>query len=311
MHHAAATSVSHDGAQARRRRTALTERGGLIELYQAWLEFVSTAMVRRTRFDPLHDAATEQQLFDSLETLTRGAAVTGSANASLAKGGERFEVELTRDQFTQAAQPFLREIINLLHELRPAGTSVALVVPRAVAQLPGLRDELEQFVGCELISVPDGFAAAATSLLDLPERAGDQPVRLLRRVPSSEQTTLTQAVTRDLLGTRRGSAPPPSHLLLDGRAYALTDAALVVGRAPGGAHALTLSAGLAGVSRRHCTFIRDGDELILLDHSGFGTFVNGERVAERARVYAGDRVRVGEPGVELALIAVGEAPARS
>ena len=80
---------------------------------------------------------------------------------------------------------------------------------------------------------------------------------------------------------------------------------------PGGPHALILSEGLAGVSRRHCTFIRDGDELILLDHSGFGTFVNGERVAERARVYAGDRVRVGEPGVELALIAVGEGPARS
>ena len=311
MHHAAATSVSQDGGQARRRHTALTERGGLLELYQTWLELVSTAMVRRTRFDPLHDAATEQQLFDALGTLTRDAAATGSATASLAKGGEQVEVQLTRDQFAQAAQPFIREIVNLLHELRPAGTSVALVVARAVAQLPGLRDELEQFVGCELISVPDGFAAAAVSLLDLPERASDQPVRLLRRLPSSGQTTLTEAVTRDVLGTRRSSAPPPSHLLVDGRAYALTGDALVVGRAPGGPHALALSEGLAGVSRRHCTFIRDGDELILLDHSGFGTFVNGERVAERARVYAGDRVRVGEPGVELALIAVGEAPARS
>ena len=310
MQHAAATSVSHEGGQARRRHTALTERGGLMELYQAWLEFVSTAMVKRTRFDPLHDAATEQQLFGLLGTLTRDAAITGSATASLTKGGEQFDVELTRDQFALAVQPFLREIVNLLHELRPAGTSVALVVPRAVAQLPGLREELEQFVGCELISVPDGFAAAATSLLDLPERASEQPVRLLRRVPSREQTTLTEAVSRDVLGTRRSNGPPPSHLLMDGRAYALTDDALVVGRAPGSPHALTLSEGLAGVSRRHCTFIRDGDDLILLDHSGFGTFVNGERVAERARVYAGDRVRVGEPGVELTLIAVGDAPGR-
>ena len=80
----------------------------------------------------------------------------------------------------------------------------------------------------------------------------------------------------------------------------------MVGRAPGAAHAITLAQGLAGVSRRHCTFLRDGAELLLLDHSRFGSFVNGERVAERARVRAGDEVRVGDPGVTLALIAVAD-----
>jgi pSer/pThr/pTyr-binding forkhead associated (FHA) protein len=47
-------------------------------------------------------------------------------------------------------------------------------------------------------------------------------------------------------------------------------------------------------------------EVVLIDHSAFGTFVNGERVSERVRVHAGDRVRLGEPGVELALIAVSD-----
>jgi hypothetical protein len=37
--------------------------------------------------------------------------------------------------------------------------------------------------------------------------------------------------------------------------------------------------------------------------------VNGERVAERVQVRAGDRVRVGDPGVEFALIAVDETSA--
>jgi pSer/pThr/pTyr-binding forkhead associated (FHA) protein len=95
-------------------------------------------------------------------------------------------------------------------------------------------------------------------------------------------------------------------VLFAGRTYGLGAEPLVVGRAPGAPHAITLSEGLAGVSRRHCTFVRDGSELLLLDHSRFGTFVNGERVAERARVLAGDAVRIGDPGVELALIAVGD-----
>src|SRR5438105_10958398 len=40
-----------------------------------------------------------------------------------------------------------------------------------------------------------------------------------------------------------------------------------------------------------CSFLREGLDALLLDHSRFGTFVNGERVAERARVRAGDQVR--------------------
>jgi pSer/pThr/pTyr-binding forkhead associated (FHA) protein len=85
---------------------------------------------------------------------------------------------------------------------------------------------------------------------------------------------------------------------------------LVVGRGPAdSSRYIALPDGLAGVSRRHCTFVHDGDELVLLDHSTFGTFVNGERVQERVRIHAGDRVRLGEPGVELALIAVGEVAA--
>jgi hypothetical protein len=42
----------------------------------------------------------------------------------------------------------------------------------------------------------------------------------------------------------------------------------------------------------------------MVDHSSFGTYANGERVSERVRVSAGDRVRIGDPGVELSLISV-------
>ena len=139
-------------------------------------------MVKRTRFDPLHDAATEQHVFESIPALALEAANAGSAIASVTKGAERFEVALTRDQFAQAAQPIYRAIVSLLHQLRPAGVPVAIVMPQLAAQLPGLREQLEQFVGCELVAVPDGFAAAATSFLELPPPPADEnAVVLLRR----------------------------------------------------------------------------------------------------------------------------------
>jgi hypothetical protein len=308
LHHAAATYIDRDGAQIRRRRTVLTERGGLMSFYQGWLELVSTTMVKRTRFDPLHDALTEQQLFDSLAGWAREAAEQGSANAVLTKGAERFEVALTRDQFAQAAQSLHREIVRMLHELRPAGAPVVLVVPEVIGHLPGLREELEQFVDCELVSLPDGFAALATARLDLPERASTDPVRLLRRLPVSVQQDAAAPVSREQLSSRHGRSVAPSHLLLNGQVYALGAESIVIGRLPAGPRTIALSDGLAGVSRRHCTLAPDRDDLILVDHSSYGTFVNGERVAERVRVRAGDRVRLGDPGVELALIAVDEVP---
>jgi hypothetical protein len=268
-------------------------------------------MVKRTRFDPLHDAATEQRLFDSLFSWARAAAIGGAVNAVLSKDAERFEVTLTRDQFSQAGQSLHRDIVRLLHELRPAGAPVALVVPAVVDDLPGLRDELEQFVDCELACICDGFAAAATSRLDLPERADTEPVRLLRRLPalSAGDGLDVAAVKRDVLGSGLERRAGPSHLLLDGQVYALGGEALVIGRSPVGARTIALSAGLAGVSRRHCTLTTENGERVLLDHSTFGTYVNGERVAERVPVRAGDRVRVGDPGVEFALIAVDETSA--
>jgi hypothetical protein len=413
LHHAAATSVDCTGSQARRRRAVHFERGGIIELYQVWLDLVSTTMVKRTRFDPLHDAATEQLVFESIPALALEAANVGSATANITKGVDRFEVALTRDQFAQAAQPIYRAIISLLHQLRPAGVPVSVVMPQLTAQLPGLREQLEQFVGCELIAVPDGFAAAATSLLELAVPPADEnAVVLLRRIPlmqridsvaetagRSPTTSSSNAgdpheasrvagntptlaheadgrtrsaseparvvgstpslaheanvrthsaseparvigstpslaheanvrthsaagparvaavahadahvvgISRSPLGQRRITGPAPSHVLWEGRAYPLQPDTLVVGREPtANPRHITLPDGLAGVSRRHCTFVHDGDELVLLDHSSFGTFVNGERVQERVRIYAGDRVKVGEPGIELTLIAVG------
>lgn len=304
LHHAAATAVE-SGGQARRRRMITSQQGGLVELYQAWLAFIGTAMVKLTRFDPFTNANTEQQLFDALPALTREAAESGSSTAGVTNGDARFEVALSRDQFAEAAQPVYRELVRILHALRPAGAEVTLVLPAAVAGLPGFHEMLEQFVGCEVIAIPDGFAAAATSLLDLPEAESGEHVRLLRRLPVNEQTALSESVTRETIGGVAGSSAP-SHVLYEGRAIALSASGLVVGRSPGATNAITLPEGLAGVSRRHCTFVRDAHDVVLVDHSSYGTFVNGERVSERVRVRAGDKVRLGEPGVELSLIAIGE-----
>ena len=60
----------------------------------------------------------------------------------------------------------------MLHSLRPAGAQVAIVLPEPVAVLPGFLEMLQQFVGCELIVVPEGFAAAVRAVVSETLEAG-------------------------------------------------------------------------------------------------------------------------------------------
>ena len=61
-----------------------------------------------------------------------------------------------------------------------------------------------------------------------------------------------------------------------------------------------------GVSRTHCRLVRDADGAWLEDQSTYGTFLNGERVGGRVALRAGDRLRLGNPGLELELVRVEE-----
>ena len=68
-----------------------------------------------------------------------------------------------------------------------------------------------------------------------------------------------------------------------------------------------LGEGVAGVSRLHCSLQRDERGVTLQDHSRYGTWLNDQRVVGRVNVLAGDRMRLGDPGIEFGFVAVGEA----
>ena len=54
----------------------------------------------------------------------------------------------------------------------------------------------------------------------------------------------------------------------------------------------------------HCTLRRVEGEVLVEDHSRYGTYLNGRRVEERAVLRPGDRLRLGTPGIEVQLIEV-------
>ena len=100
-----------------------------------------------------------------------------------------------------------------------------------------------------------------------------------------------------------GGALPVTHILFGGDSMRFPEVGLSIGTEEvSNTPHITLPRAAAGVSRRHCSLRREGERTVLIDHSRFGTWINGARVRERATVRPGDRVRVGTPGVEFTLI---------
>ena len=114
---------------------------------------------------------------------------------------------------------------------------------------------------------------------------------------------MTQSVTsprKPRKATRR-----PTHLLYGGTAYPITSEPFVLGVAvPADGRGMNLTGATAGISRSHCSVLRREDRVVIRDHSSHGSFLNGQRVEGEAELDAGDRLRLGSPGIELQLIEV-------
>jgi hypothetical protein len=288
------------GAECTVEEAFVSERANLLDVYDLWLAAVAAVMVRNTRFDPLLSLAVEQRLFAALPQVAARAATEGRAEAAVEEGESRFAVEIDAQLFADAAQTFYRELARLARSARIAGQGAALVLPAESRRWPGFLARVLENEQDGLIIVPAGLAAVAASL-QIPEP--ETAPRLRRRVARIAVSETMQAEYVSSVTASAGRALPVTHILFGGDSMRFPEVGLSIGtEADSNMPHIALPRAAAGVSRRHCSLRREGESTLLIDHSRYGTWVNGARVREKATVRPGDRVRVGTPGLEFTLI---------
>lgn len=296
-HGAIATRVIENDLVYRRAAVAQGEGCGQRDLRRACLQRIADVMVRQTRFDPLHDARDEQSLASQLDARLQEALMHGETTVELDALGKALRVTLGVDDFIKAVEPVLRSLRRLLQQMRSADSESNFLIPQSLLKLPGVETMLVSLGHASVFVFDDEVIARAASRCPAPEQdpAG---VRLYRQV-----TLAAFMAPQRFVPTVATVYRKPTHLLFDNRVWSLTGS-LSIGRAPD--CAVSLPAGLVGVSRQHCTVMVETDECILVDHSLHGTRVNEDPVRGRQRLSAGDRIRIGVPGVELSLITVND-----
>lgn len=304
LHRAVVTELLVRGELVRGRVEG-AEGSGLAALRESWARRIADAFVRQTRFDPLHAAESEQELYLKLpawfEDLRR--APRGPIPLEL-RGGR--VAELSGSELGAASEAVFSAVGRLAGSLKPAGEAVALLLSSRAASLPGLPERLSGIGGVSVVLLPE--AAAARGAL----RAREQ-IR-----SDGEALPLVSRLRRDVAeqGDDHLSPPPPepsreapgeapSHVLHGATAHAITEAPLSIGTAvPEGERGLSMGGETAGISRVHCRVYRSGVRVLVEDRSRYGTLLNGARIAGSATARTGDRITIGSPGVELLLISV-------
>jgi hypothetical protein len=312
LRHAAVTEILQ-GKELVRERVARIDRWGQDEVEDAEMRGAALAFVRQARFDPLHDAETEQALFGRLPAWLAALAKESRATLTLPSAGREVAVEVLREDAEEWTSAYAAELSQQVSLLKRAGEPTTVVVSAHAARLPGLVERIAAIRGVEVALLPVQAAAAGALRERSAVRSPPGAIRFVTRLPrplAPEGTVGGQAVVIPARPAAAAAAPSgrrPTHVILGFEGRAITAEPLVLGTAPpAGARCLRLTGETAGVSRAHCRLFESGGAVVLEDLSTWGTFVNGERVAGRAVVEAGDRIRVGSPGLELLLVVAAE-----
>ena len=111
LHQAILTVLEYSGGERsglKRSRYEIALRHGVLDMQQTLMQFIAETFIRKTRFDPLHDASTEQRLVDQLPALARPIARAGDRSSSACSSATApLEIEIERAQLIAAARAAL------------------------------------------------------------------------------------------------------------------------------------------------------------------------------------------------------------
>lgn len=265
------------GGQATLERQRVQEhKPGLSALHDRCAGVFAQAFVRQTRFDPLHNARTEQALYDQLPQWLAQLALSQTAVVELESGGRRYRASVDTDDLAAALSERLRELAEDLLPITRSQPTTLLLSARA-AQVPGLSAALAPAFSL------DEQAPVHGALEHLAQIRSDTPdLPWVTRLP--RRTTAVQA-------DRAAVETVATHVLIGHRALPL----------PAVGHPTALANWLPGAPG---VVIRTTEALQLEAAQGSVVRINGQAVQSTQALSLGDRITAG--GIEVRLIHVSD-----
>ena len=298
LHRAVLTEIER-GPEVIRGRVWQHDGVGLSGLYDLWARTAARLFVRQTRFDPLHLAATEQELYLDLPRQIQALQEHETTRVTIAAGGNEHAIDLEGRDMTEATRS-VTEMLSAWVRNSADLEETTLLVSDHLAAVPGLIEHLRETKGAEIVLLHP--AAAGSAALGHADRivTDSDALPFVTRLPGYDARPPGPVTVPVTPPTGTGpSTVIPTHLVVDGVATAITERPinLAIG---GPAHPETY--GPDGVPQKPIVVRRVGGTVLVEAPPGVPVVVNGSAVESSAAVATGDRLQIGEPPLELLFV---------
>jgi len=285
--------------------SAMTAGKGLIHLHRDWVETIAQEFVGSTRFDPLHLAASEQELYNRLPGVLSHLQHNSSMVFDIIDAGTAYSITLKRDLFAHRAEAIYEDVCRLVERMRDKHGQkepvLALQLSHRISRLPGCREILSTIEDAQIIEL--GRGAAANGVLEIWPQLSDQ--RNTEGISFFTSRPWQQSRPQyDVEPSAETVDMPPTHLLHRSVAYPIADKPLSIGREMDSKITRVQTHGHdSRISPRCCTIGLRDRNVVLDEHSSDGIFVDGTRVNGSMVLELGQIIRLGTNGEQFQLIA--------
>lgn len=284
LHRITLTVLTADSFIRRTQILSIAETG-LFTLWDRWANIIAAQFIQTSRYDPMHQASSEQKLYDALPGWIT--ALARNTSFELETDSSRKQVPISTDQLLAACAGLYPQIIQRCRDHIPAGERASLLVSHRFAGFPGLDDSLRLITQADLqyLDADAAFSGVIANLDAIVSESG--PVSHITSLQNTGQISQPAPTT--------GSTQPgPTHVL-DGHRGMQIGQVLKLGVDEAGNVIRTTNDPVATLYLR-------GKDTLLECHNPQRVLLNGEPAAARSTLYAGNVLEIN--GHALTLITV-------
>ena len=291
LHQVLLTRLTRTGGELTVDEVVQVPQAGRQQLLDALMQIANDAFIRQCRFNPQHDAGSEQELYSTLAAWTGdGASERGNLTMELKAGALTHTAKLPHDQLLAGLDKSWGRLLRSLLPLTEL-SGVGILVDHRLALLPGAVAALGE-AGPLWVARPE--AVTETCLRHHELIGGGEGVHRIRALPDLDSPG-------EAAESRANHSTAPTHVLFRNRALPVADLAIVNNPNGSGDDALKLD--LPGPSVTLGRILKQQSE-VMLDCGETEFRLNDARVKGRQPLKLGDRIRFPELSDELLMIEV-------